>query len=405
MELSCIKQEQGFEIFENEQFGQIRVVMRDGEPWFVAKDVCAAFGDTNHSRSVGRIDAEDKTTFEIVDSLGRHQRASIVNESGLYALLFAMQPQKANNDGVSDAYPIEVQKRIENLRKFKRWVTHEVIPSIRKHGIDPLTIGHPPELTNQVLPAVTPVTVCNNVHQTVCGVECYEENGTAYLKLETVARGLGFTRIAASGNEVVRWERVDGYLAELNFVPTSGHESFIPENIFYRLAMKAKNEVAEKFQALVADEIIPSIRKHGMYATPVTVEAMLADPDFAITLLTNLKQERAARVAAESQNQIMQPKANYYDKIVEHDVNLGLRQFIKECGLKQKKFIDYLLDNKYLYRDKRGTLIPYAEYIDKLFVVKEYVADNGYGGIQTLITPEGRNYFLNKINIKAVLGC
>lgn len=55
------------------------------------------------------------------------------------------------------------------------------------------------------------------------GVECYERDGTAYLRLETVARGLGFTRIAASGNEVVRWERVDGYLNDLG-VPTSGHD-------------------------------------------------------------------------------------------------------------------------------------------------------------------------------------
>ena len=381
MELSCIKQEQGFEIFENRRFGQIRVIMRDGEPWFVAADVCKILELTNPAVSVNQLDDDERAKF----NLGRQWEGIIVSESGLCSLV--------------------LDSRKPGAKTFRRWIIQEVIPSIRKHGIDPLTIEHPPELTNQVLPAVSPVTVCNNVHQTVCGVECYEENGTAYLKLETVARGLGFTRVAASGNEVVRWERVDGYLAELNFVPTCGHESFIPENIFYRLAMKAKNEVAEKFQALVADEIIPSIRKHGMYATPVTVEAMLADPDFAITLLTNLKQERAARLAAESQNQIMQPKANYYDKIVEHDVNLGLRQFIKECGLKQKKFIDYLLDNKYLYRDKRGTLIPYAEYIDKLFVVKEYVADNGYGGIQTLITPEGRNYFLNKINIKAVLGC
>lgn len=96
------------------------------------------------------------------------------------------------------------------------------------------------------------------------GVECYEKDGTAYLKLETVARGLGFTRVAASGNEVVRWERVEGYLREMG-VPTCGHDEYIPENIFYRLAMKAKNEVAEKFQAKVADEIIPSIRKTGGY--------------------------------------------------------------------------------------------------------------------------------------------
>lgn len=106
-----------------------------------------------------------------------------------------------------------------------------------------------------------------NEIMTIQGVECYEVEGTAWLKLETVARGLGFTRTAESGNEVVRWERVDKYLTELG-VPTCGHDEFIPENIFYRLAMKARNETAEAFQALIADEIIPAIRKHGAYIAP-----------------------------------------------------------------------------------------------------------------------------------------
>lgn len=98
----------------------------------------------------------------------------------------------------------------------------------------------------------------------ICGVSCYEQNGTAYLNLDTVARGLGFTQ-QKHGTEYIKWERVSGYLRELGFSPVVGKDVFIPENIFYRLAMKAKNETAEKFQALVADEIIPSIRKHGGY--------------------------------------------------------------------------------------------------------------------------------------------
>lgn len=115
------------------------------------------------------------------------------------------------------------------------------------------------------------------------GVECYEKDGTAYLKLETVARGLGFTFIAKSGNEVVRWNTVYGYLKDLGVATSCNGASyqddcpdFIPENIFYRLAMKAKNEVAEKFQAKVADEIIPSIRKTGRYGfNPMTPEEMM----------------------------------------------------------------------------------------------------------------------------------
>ena len=113
------------------------------------------------------------------------------------------------------------------------------------------------------------------------GIDCYEKEGTAYLKLEAVARGLGFTQ-EKNGVEYVKWERVNSYLSELGFSPLLGKDAFIPENVFYRLAMKAKNEAAEAFQAKIADEVIPSIRKYGMYASETTVEKMLADPDTAI---------------------------------------------------------------------------------------------------------------------------
>ena len=133
----------------------------------------------------------------------------------------------------------------------------------------------------------------------ICGVDCYEQNGVAYLRLENVARGLGFTTVAASGNEVVRWNTVYNYLTDLKVVAGSCNGNykgncpdFIPENIFYRLAMKAKNETAEKFQALVADEIIPSIRKNGIYATDNVIDEILNNPDFGIELLTKLKKEK-----------------------------------------------------------------------------------------------------------------
>lgn len=116
----------------------------------------------------------------------------------------------------------------------------------------------------------------------ISGIQCYEKDGIAYLKLENVARGLGFTKKADSGNEVVNWTRVRGYLADLGVVQKCTTGDFIPENIFYRLAMKAKNETAEKFQAKVADEIIPSIRKHGIYATDNVIDQILNNPDFGI---------------------------------------------------------------------------------------------------------------------------
>lgn len=119
--------------------------------------------------------------------------------------------------------------------------------------------------------------------QTFCGVRGYEKEGVAYLHIEDVVRGLGFVQVAVqNGKEYTkaRWSRVEGFLNDLGFAPQveqSGnpHDYYIPENIFYRLCMKAKNEVAEAFQAKVADEIIPSIRKTGSYS--VTTPAL---PDF-----------------------------------------------------------------------------------------------------------------------------
>lgn len=93
-----------------------------------------------------------------------------------------------------------------------------------------------------------------------------DENGTAFLNLEDVARRLGFTQIK-NGKEYVRWETIINYCNE--FSQQVGKNSFIPENIFYKLCMKANNETARAFQDLVCDEILPSIRKTGTYSTNI----------------------------------------------------------------------------------------------------------------------------------------
>lgn len=107
---------------------------------------------------------------------------------------------------------------------------------------------------------------------TIQGVRGFiDNNGTAQLNLEDVSRGLGFVE---TKGDYIRWQRVDSYLKELGF-STCGENirpEFIPENIFYRLAMKAKNETAETFQAKVADEILPSIRKTGGYYAGLSKE-------------------------------------------------------------------------------------------------------------------------------------
>jgi anti-repressor protein len=107
----------------------VRIVQKDGEPWWVAKDVCDVFGETNRNRAMQGL-ADDEKGYTQMNTPGGVQNFAIVNEAGLYSLLFAMQPQKAR--GVSDEY---IAERINQLRAFRRWVTHEVLPAIRKHGV------------------------------------------------------------------------------------------------------------------------------------------------------------------------------------------------------------------------------------------------------------------------------
>lgn len=118
------------ETYTSKEFGQIRTVTKDNEPWFAGKDVCEAFGDTNYRRSLSNIDESDKGVSQI-DTPGGKQNMVVINESGLYSLLFQMQPQKAKGVSQNDAL---INERIEKLHRFKHWVTSEVLPSIRKTG-------------------------------------------------------------------------------------------------------------------------------------------------------------------------------------------------------------------------------------------------------------------------------
>lgn len=240
----------------------------------------------------------------------------------------------------------------------------------------------------------------------ISGVDCYEKDGTAYLKLENVARGLGFTRTAASGNEVVMWSRVEGYLEDLG-VHTCAHDDFIPENIFYRLAMKAKNETAEKFQALVADEIIPSIRRNGMYATDKVIDQILDNPDFGIELLTKLKEEKARNKALEEENQRMKPKEIFADAVSVSDTAIligELAKILKQNGVDmgQNRLFDWLRDKEYLIR-RKGTdyNMPTQKSMELgLFEIKERTINNPDGSVRitktVLITGKGQQYFINK---------
>lgn len=109
------------QIFEHEDFGQIRVVEFDGEPWFVAADVCRVLGLCNTSDAINRLD-KDERTLVLIEGSSNGKPVNAVNEPGLYSLILGSRTRKSNSEMSA------------KIKAFKRWVTHEVLPTLRKTG-------------------------------------------------------------------------------------------------------------------------------------------------------------------------------------------------------------------------------------------------------------------------------
>lgn len=176
---------------------------------------------------------------------------------------------------------------------------------------------------------------------------------------------------------------------------------FITEGDLYRLIFNSKLPNAEKFEAWVVDEVLPSIRKHGMYATPATIEEMIANPDIIIQLATTLKEERAARAKAEAEVEAQRPVAALGRAIETAEGDLTPSAFGKILSKTHKdmgpnKFCRWLLDNNFAFRDGRGKIIPMQDAINRgILILTERIDTGGKLRPQLLVTPTGQTYFAN----------
>ena len=229
----------------NYQSNEVRTVEMNGEPWFVLKDVCNILGVVNDRNVAARLDEDEKGVCQM-DTLGGTQNVTVVSESGLYHVILRSEKPEA--------------------APFRKWVTSEVLPSIRKNG---------------------------------------------------------------------------GYIA--------GQEQLTPQELMAKALLVANKT--------------------------------LADREARISELT-------------VQNNIMAPKAEYFDELVDRNMLTSFRDTAKELGIKPKTFVDWLLAKKFIYRDQKGKLMPREDKNNGLFEVKEAKNDKTqWSGVQTLITPKGRETF------------
>ena len=224
---------------------EVRTVQKDGAPWFVLKDVCGVLGIANDRNISARLDTDEKGVH-LVDTLGGVQEMTCISESGLYNVILRSDKPEA--------------------KPFRKWVTAEVLPAIRRSG---------------------------------------------------------------------------GYIA--------GQNDLSPAELMAKALKVAEQTLAE----------------------------------------------RDARISSlQVQNAIMAPKADYFDELVERNTLTSFRDTAKELGIPPRKFTQFLLDKKYIYRDKKEKLMPYENKNDGLFEVKESFNDKtAWSGVQTMVTPKGRETF------------
>lgn len=183
-----------------------------------------------------------------------------------------------------------------------------------------------------------------------------------------------------NGKEYVRWRTVNGYLKKYLSQEVAKND-FISEPMVYKLAFKANNVLAEKFQDWLATEVLPQIRKHGMYAT----DDLLNNPDLLIEVATKLKEERTLRLVAEQKAAEMQPKADYYDRILNNKGLVTVSTIAKNYGMSAVSF-NKLLHELGIQFNQSGTWLLYSKFQDKGYTHIEpfdYEDKNGNRQVKT----------------------
>lgn len=194
-------------------------------------------------------------------------------------------------------------------------------------------------------------------------------------------------------------ERLDSdEVSQAHLIDSMGRSqemTIISESSLYNVILRSDKPEAKPFRKWVTSVVLPSIRKNGGYIArqeELSPQELMAK---ALLVAQKTLTDRDARInELTAQNQIMQPKAEYFDELVARNLLTNFRETAKELGIKEKDFVGWLLDHRYVYRDQKNKLMPYAAKNNGLFEVKERTGrHNDWAGTQTLITPKGRETF------------
>lgn len=221
-------------------------------------------------------------------------------------------------------------------------------------------------------------------------VRVIEKDNQPWFVGKDVASALGYNDLGhAIIDHVDEQDRVNSKTQGQND-PEFGQRGtwLINESGLYSLILSSKLPSAKKFQRWVTSEVLPSLRQNGAYIVnqdELSPEELIAK---ALVAANKIIENKTKQIEE------MKPKAEYFDALVDRKTNVSFTVAAKELGIHPKQLIQWLLDNKYLYRDANDRLLPYENKNKGLFVVKDCRSKhNGWSGFQTLITPKGKETF------------
>jgi len=230
-------------------------------------------------------------------------------------------------------------------------------------------------------------------------------NGEPWLVGKDVADILGYSRPADAIRAHVGPD--DKGVCELETPGGVQSMVIINESGLYSLIFGSKLPRAKAFKHWVTSEVLPSIRKHGIYATETTIDDILMDPDFGIQLLNQLKEERKIAAELKKANEAMKPKALFADAVEASQTSIligDLAKLIKQNGrdIGQNRLFEWLREHDYLIKTGIRRNLPTQKAMDLgLFEVKERTINNPDGSIRitrtTKVTGKGQIYFINKL--------
>lgn len=180
-------------------------------------------------------------------------------------------------------------------------------------------------------------------------------------------------------------------------------KKFIDEGNLYRLITRSKLPQADEFEEWVFEDVLPSIRKHGIYATDNVIEQTIQNPDYIIHVLTEFKKEREGRLVAEQQVNELKPKATYYDLVLQNKSLLSVSKIAKDYGMSARS-LNKLLHSLGVQYKQGDIWLLYAKYQDKGYThTSTYALDEEHSKVTTKWTQKGRLFIYDLLKEHDIL--